>query len=268
MIQLIVVPYDSGQRAHRMGRGPERFLECGLAQQLEELGWTTAISFIEADGNAVESAFALASKVADTARAARARQSLPVILAGNCITSLGGFAGVDSAAAMLWLDAHADFNTPETSPSGFLDGMALAVITGRCHIDESSKVGGFSALPDSELVMIGTRAIDDGEVAALKNVATVQTAAQLRAALANLQREQLYLHVDLDVLDPDSLRANQFATANGLTTAELMECVAVAARVKQIGAVAITAYDPDADTENAAPAIVLEILRRALVRPA
>jgi arginase len=99
-------------------------------------------------------------------------------------------------------------------------------------------------------------------------VATVRTGAQLRASLTRLAREQLYLHVDLDVLDPSSLQANQFATADGLSTTELMECVEVAANTKQIAAVAITAYDPDADAANAGPAIVLEVLRRALVRPA
>jgi len=267
MIQFIVVPYDSGRRAQRMGRGPERLLACGLAEQLSEPGRPATVSFIEANGDAVDSAFEIAHKVAQATRSARAARALPVILAGNCITSVGGFAGLGSNTAMLWLDAHADFNTPDTSPSGFLDGMALAVMTGRCHADRTQQLDGFCALPDSELVLLGTRSIDEGEAPVVEQVAAVGSAAELDAALARTRRDDLYLHVDLDVLDPSSLQANQFATPGGLSTADLLDCIAVAARAKRIAAIAITAYDPDADRAQAAPAIVLELLRRALVRP-
>jgi arginase len=259
-VDLIVVPYDSGRRDVRMGRGPGHLLRGGLASQLEAGGHAVTVTTLETVGNDVESAFDLAAKIAVAVRAADHNGRLPVILAGNCISSLGGFAGLESRTALLWLDAHADFNTPDTSPSGFLDGMALAIITGRCYRELSEKLEGFDALRDSDLVMVGTREIDPGEQPIIDRISVSQNAASLGQLLNALANDELYVHVDLDVLDPSALRANTFASANGLTRAALTESIAAAAASKRVAALAITAYDPHADLENNGPAIVLEII--------
>jgi arginase len=259
-VDLIVVPYDSGRRDVRMGRGPGHLLRGGLASQLEAGGHAVTVTTLETVGNDVESAFDLAAKIAVAVRAADHNGRLPVILAGNCISSLGGFAGLKSRTALLWLDAHADFNTPDTSPSGFLDGMALAIITGRCYRELSEKLEGFDALRDSDLVMVGTRKIDPGEQPIIDRISVSQNAASLGQLLNALANDELYVHVDLDVLDPSALRANTFASANGLTRAALTESIAAAAASKRVAALAITAYDPHADLENNGPAIVLEII--------
>jgi arginase len=267
MIKLIVVPYDSGRRSYRMGRGPEFLLASGLIEQLKREGVAATVTTIETAGGPLDSAFDSARQVAAATRDAVQNQAIPVILAGNCITTLGGFAGIDSRAALLWFDAHADFNTPETSPSGFLDGMALAIITGRCYQQKSAAIPGFEPVPEEELVLVGTRSIDDGERPIVDRIPVAHNAADTRTAIARMRREQLYLHVDLDVLDPSALRANQFATAGGLDIGILHGCLTEAARRKRIVAIAITAYDPAVDVANAAPRIVLEILRTVLLRP-
>lgn len=261
-VELIVVPYDSGHRGYRMGRGPEYLLASGLVEQLASLGIAATIKMVETQGDAVQSAFDSARQVAVATRTAIQGQAFPIILAGNCITTLGGFAGLDSTTALLWLDAHADFNTPETSPSGFLDGMALAVITGSCYREEAEQISGFAPLPDSELALLGTRSIDDGEKRAVERVGVSRDQAGLRDALAKLTRPDLYVHVDLDVLDPSALRANQFAERGGLDRDTLFRCLAEAGRQKRVAALAITAYDPDADTAAAGPQIVLDIIRQ------
>jgi arginase len=264
MIELISVPYDSGQRSFRMGRGPEHLLECGLVARLEANGAAVQVTTLEtASADQRDSAFDLARQIAAATQAAVQRDHFPVILAGNCIASVGGFAGVESRTAVLWLDAHAGFNTPETSPSGFLDGMTLAVITGRSYREQSRSVAGFQPLVDSELVMLGVRSIDEGERAIVNGVSVAQTEQELSRAVSELQRAGLYVHVDLDVLDPSSLRANQFATPGGLTTDSLIACIAEAARAKPIAAMAIAAYDPSGDAANTAPGIVAEIIAKA-----
>jgi arginase len=263
-VNLIVVPYDSGRRDFRMGSGPGHLLRNGLAAQLEAGGHVITVTTLETVGNDVESAFDLAAKIAATVRAADRNGHLPVILAGNCVASLGGFAGLRSRTAMLWLDAHADFNTPDTSPSGFLDGMALAIITGRGFRELSQKVAGFDSLPESDLVMLGTREVDPGEQAIMDGLSVVRNAADLAASLNVSAKSELYLHVDLDVLDPAALRANGFASANGLTRRALIESIAKAAATKRVAALAITAYDPQFDRENHGPDIVLEIIGTVL----
>src|SRR5688500_3037745 len=169
-IQLIVVPYDSGRRAYRMGRGP-LLLKPRLTTELERVGHTVSTLTLESlQTDAVTSSFDLARHIAGHVKAAESRGAFPVILAGNCIASLGAFAGLESRTAVLWLDAHADFNTPETSPSGFLDGMTLAIMTGRCMEEHTKRLAGFEPLADAEIVMVGLRSIDEGERAAVSRV--------------------------------------------------------------------------------------------------
>ena len=263
-IQLVAVPYDSGRRGYRMGAGPEELLRAGLANRLVADGHTVDIVMLESEeSEEVQSAFDLARQIATAVSDAAERGAFPVILAGNCSASVGGFAGLKSQPAMLWLDAHADFNTPETSESGFLDGMALAIMTGRCWSDQTYRIAGFQPLPESELVMMGVRSIDLGEKPALESVQIAGNQKELTHALAQLERDQLYLHIDLDALDPRVLPANHFATAGGLSREALRACLA-AAHAKRIVAVAFTAYDPSADVAHAAPAIVLDALRAAI----
>jgi arginase len=245
-----------------MGAGPAHILASGLEGVLRGHGHRVAHVFVEStETQPLDSALDLARQIAGQVSQAERRGAFPVILAGNCIASLGGVAGLESRTAILWLDAHADFNTPETSPSGFLDGMALAVITGRCMQDESETIGGFEPLQDANVVMLGVRDVDAGEQAALQLVQVTQNDTQLAKALARVAVTELYVHVDLDSIDPSVLNANGFATANGLSQEILQKCLSVAGRTKKVAAVAITAYDPTVDEANAGPGLVEQILR-------
>src|SRR4029453_5177306 len=84
---------------------------------------------------------------------------------GNCgpaaLGVLGGLGAADTA--VVWLDAHADFNTPETSPSGFLDGMAAATAVGHCWRGLAKAFHNLEALPEEQLVQVGVRAVDPEE---------------------------------------------------------------------------------------------------------
>jgi hypothetical protein len=87
-----------------------------------------------------------------------------LILSGNCNAGLGAIAGIDAAkAAIVWLDAHPDFHTPETSASGFLDGMGLAIATGACWGTLAGSIPGFLPVEERNTVLVGARDIDPGE---------------------------------------------------------------------------------------------------------
>ena len=127
--RILAVPYDSGRREWRMGRGPEQLLRAGLEDALRARGHRVATERVEAEvesGGEVAATFLLARTLAERVR--EAAPAFPLVLSGNCSAALGVLGGA-GPAGVLWLDAHADLNTPETSRSGFVDGMSLAVAT-------------------------------------------------------------------------------------------------------------------------------------------
>lgn len=270
-IRLIAVPYDSGIPGWRMGAGPDHLLRAGAAERLREAGHTVAVERVElpSAGPAPEiaAAFGLAARLGERVAAARTGGALPVILAGNCATAMGTLAGLaDADPAVLWLDAHADFNTPQTTRSGMLDGMALAVATGRCWPALAATIPGFRPVPDARVCLAGARDVDAGEAELLRaSAVTVVSAAdvpaRLPAALETLraQAETVYLHIDLDVLDPAEGTVNAFAAPGGLHRVQVLELIRTVRSRFCLGAVALTACDPwfDADGRIAAAAIAI-----------
>lgn len=277
-VRLIAVPWDSGLRAWRMGAGPGRLLESGLADALHAAGHTVSPEHIElpAGVNETEIAatFALAAQLAERVRAARADGALPIVLAGNCASSIGTLSGIDGPApAIVWLDAHGDLNTPETTRSGMLDGMALSIATGRCWTRMAAAVPGFRPIPPENVCLIGTRDLDraEAEYLASSPIPVLRAAeiddVQLPQVLERLRSRAgtVYLHIDLDVLDPSEGTANVFATPHGLLLPQVLQVIEMMRGRLTIAAVALTAYDPTCDPEARIPAaarsIVAEVLR-------
>lgn len=254
-VQILAVPYDSGRRDVRMGKGPGRLLGLGLEAVWSAHGHEVATEWVEAgpsDSGDVRSSFELYDGLADRVRAAHADKRFPLVIAGNCGVTIGALAGLaDVRPAVVWFDAHGDFNTPETSPSGFLDGMALAILTGRCWRALAKKVSGFEAVPDTRIALVGARDFDPPEADALAASRILRIGADL-SGLDDVfpVAGPLWLHVDLDVLDIAEGRANQFATTGGLTVSQLVAAVRrLATRLSAVGA-ALTAYDPAADADG------------------
>src|SRR5581483_641396 len=135
-IALITVPYDSGYRGRRMGAGPLRLLDAGAVRRLEAEGHSVRHIPIELANEfwtEVAAATRIQQRVADAVRDAIGRGERPLVLSGNCNSSSGTVAGIGAEnVGVIWLDAHPDLETPKTTTSGFYDGQALAVLTGRC----------------------------------------------------------------------------------------------------------------------------------------
>src|SRR6478735_11713834 len=99
--------------------------------------------------------------------AARTARRFPVVLSGNCLAAVGVIAGLGEGTGVIWIDAHGDFNTPQTTTRGFLDGMTLATATGKCWVELANGIEGFMPVPEDAVVLIGARDLDPGEKAAL-----------------------------------------------------------------------------------------------------
>ncbi len=268
-IHTILVPYDSGRRGARMGRGPLHFSGHGMGNRLRARGHQVSevtINVSAAFPTEIGTSFAVCRSLADHVCTVVAGGGFPMILAGNCGSSLGTVSGVraaspndHSAIGVIWLDAHADFNTPETTTSGFLDGMALAALTGRCWSALTASIPGFRPASDAHVVLVGARDIDAGEerLLASSRVMRVEAAAMeaggaraaLDGALTELARHvsRVYLHIDLDVHEPSEAQANQYAVPGGLAAGTVRELVRVVGERFSIVAAALTAYDPSYD---------------------
>jgi arginase len=313
-VDIITVPWDSGRRDWRMGAGPAALLELGLARTIG--AWDHDIRFVVVDADAggpteiVAATMALLRTTSHAVRAARAAGRLPLVLAGNCITTVGGVAGLDGAdVAVAWLDAHGDLNTPATSPSGFLDGMAAATLLGWCHTTEAAAaLDDFHPLPVQRFLLIGARALDPGEVEATTSQAVrvlspddVASEGSLAHALDELMgagddlvAEQapderlagehvgserarkpalagrptasgVWLHVDLDALDPEPLApANTFTPPGGLSLYHAIRVVQEAAARRPVAGMTLSSYDPACDPDGLMRAAVLPLVAEAL----
>ena len=243
----------------RMGAGPEALLKSGLADRLSVRGHEVSQTTIELPSDSflpeVKAAFELDRRLAKAVSAAIAHDAFPVVLSGNCISSLATVSGLGvSEPGVVWFDAHGDFNTPETTKSGFLDGMALAILTGQCWQPLAKTINGFAPVRDDHVMLIGARHLDEDETALLSRTKVVRVSSdsarkEFRDTLSDFGERvhDVYLHVDLDVLDTSEGNANSFAVEGGLTLRELLDAIHAIGNVTRIRAVALTAYDPACD---------------------
>lgn len=272
--RIIQVPYDSGYKDYRMGRGPRHIVRRLKAEKnLRAVALEDEVELEERSTLEVGTSFAVARALAAKVRDAKDRKDFPLVLAGNCISCIGTLAGLgDPPPAIIWLDAHGDFNTPESTISGFLDGMALATAVGRCWSRLAATVPGFRPVPETQVVLIGARDFDVDERVLLDRSRVSLIDAQsirshglhrvLRPLLPKIRTftGRAYLHIDLDVLDPAEARINHFAPTGGLTLAELLATVSLIGERFALAATAITAYDPEYDEGEKAVKAAVDVI--------
>jgi arginase len=272
-IQLLLVPYDSGNRGARMGAGPEKLLAAGLERTLSESGHTVHTKVAELSPDSwhaeIQTSFELMRMLSGAVREARESGRFPIVLAGNCSTAVGTLAGLPARTGVAWFDAHGDFNTPETTTSGFLDGTAVAIVTGRCWKQLAATVG-FRPIPDERVFLVGTRDLDalEGRLLADSNIDVIEPKrirTDLTRTLNSIGQhvEQMYVHLDLDVLDSSVAAANSYALSGGLTLEDVEYALSEIAREFPIVAVTLSAYDPAADTSDHAAQAAIRLISTA-----
>ena len=178
----------------------------------------------------------------------------PVILSGHCGASIGAMAGL-SADSMLWFDAHGDYNTPDTTDTGYLDGMCLAVATGRCWHNLARTIPGFTPIDPRQVVHVGARDWSPGEQEALiaDGVHVVDTRGAADPAVvwpAPRMPERMLIHVDVDVIDSRYGRANAYACEGGPSPDDVLRVIESAREQFPIAGLVIASYDPACDEDG------------------
>ncbi len=257
--RFFAVPYDSGHKDFRMGAGPARLAkELSItAEQIEPRG-----SFRAEIGTAFDLYRRLAEKIGET-------QDVPIVFSGNCGASVGTAAGVGiDDLAVIWFDAHGDFMTPATTSSGYLDGMSLSFLMGRCFQKLTAAIPGFKSLPGDRVLHAGGHDWDEGELVACRRegIAAVADADAAIAALDDLAKRasRILIHIDMDVIDTKYGAANHYAVPGGLSPGDIVRIINRCRERFRIAALGLASYDPSFDTSGAIAKAGAQFVKAAL----
>jgi arginase len=244
-----------------MGLGPEHLWRA-IDPLLTRKGHATRAEVIAlADGFLAEIAttFGIARAIAGRVRDCQREGWIPLVLSGNCNASLGTVTGCGcGTAGVIWFDAHGEATTPDTTRSGFLDGMGISMLTGQCWHHLAASVPGFAPLSGGQVVLVGARDVEPDEADLLQRVGVrrVSRIEDLAPALESLrsraQIDGVYLHLDLDVIDPEEATANEWATPGGLRIASMAQALMELRRILPVKAVGLASYSPDTDRDGRA----------------
>jgi arginase len=268
-VRIISIPYDSGHCRKRMGKGPDRILKHGLSDLLNEMGIRFDVEEIQLENPfpaEISAAFEAGRKLSIRVRACRNHGKFPIVLSGNCNAAVGTVSGCGPAkTGVIWLDAHGEANTPETTSSGFLDGMPISTLLGRAWQTLAKTIPGFAPVPGDRIILFGARLLDWAEPALLDQagVRRVETVGEMTNELQALLTlvEQIYLHVDLDVLDPTEATSNQWTPPGGITLQILLDAIAEIRGRATLASLGIASYDPGVDHNERALSAALDVVK-------
>ncbi len=169
----------------------------------------------------------------------------PVVWAGDCVAICGGLAGLQRKGidpVLVFFDAHGDFHTWQTTQSGFIGGMPLAMVVGR---GEQTVVDGAGAtvIPEADAVLVDGRDLDPGEDEAVAGSELTRLVVSDVAAWESPDRP-LYVHVDVDVVDPADMPAVNYPAPGGPSLAEVENAVAALVRTGRVAAASFSCWNP------------------------
>ncbi len=284
-IRIVGVPMDLGQKRRGVDMGPSAIRYAGLQARLERLGHTVydsgnvhvpgieELKHGEAETGRAYNAATIARVCMDTYEAAKrgfeAGDTL-IVLGGDHSMSLGSVAAAldrPIRTGVIWVDAHADFNTPLTTPSGNVHGMVVAALMGRCP---PPLVVGTTRLEPELTAMIGIRDLDVEEREALSDSGIfVHTMRDIdEQGMANVVQDVLrqfrgvdaiHVSLDMDSLDPSAAPGVGTPVPGGLTYREahlIMELLADNGRVRSLDIVEV---NPILDTGNRTAEVAIEL---------
>ena len=194
----------------------------------------------------------LANKVAETDN--------PIVYAGDCVSTIGVLAGLEQKGifpTLIFFDAHGDFNTWETTPSGFIGGMPLAMLTGR---GEQTIVAGakLTPLPDGRVVLVDGRDLDPGEDTAIAD-SGIGFVSVDEVAHGVPPDGPLYVHVDLDVVDPGDMPAMNYPAADGPSLEAVRMAMIHLATTGRVVAFSVSSWNPELPGADIAATATLKL---------
>jgi arginase len=272
-LQAVLVPYDLDALRHGNGAGPEALVSNGALDGLD-VGGTTSIEVSTGAASQIQQCIAIDAAIARAVHPVCDAGDVAIVFSGSCHACLGSLSGIGARAAIIWFDAHGDLNTPDTTESGYFDGMALATALGWGWTAMTRQIPGFAAANEDDVVLAGGRDLDAAERQLLEQSrvshhAPAPLAQRVskdfeHALSAPSRPRRAYVHLDLDVIDPSLMRANRFNAPGGVTVDWLEAALRIVRHHHDIAAVGVTAYDPSYTAPATAAPIVNRLLRALL----
>ena len=290
-VAVIGAPLDLGAGRRGVDMGPSAIRYAGLEQQLaQKLGVrvtdsgnvispvveTTAMG--DERARYLEQILDLCDRLAGLVASAAGRGALPLVLGGDHSVALGSLVGMAQArgsGGVVWVDAHGDLNTPETSPTGNVHGMVLAAALGLAG-DEFRRDGWpLPAVEPGKLALVGVRSLDDGErellhklearVFTMSEVDRIGVEPCMHEALAHASGAAfLHLSFDMDVVDPDYAPGVGTPVRGGLSYREAHLAMETVAESGLLDSMDVVEVNPILDRENATGQLAVELVASAL----
>jgi len=250
-VTLVKMPYSGARNVAELSVGPD-YLEAGdIVGRLKGSGavigpvQTVGLDPDEARQYGEWHRLGMANAhLADVVEESIRAGDLPVGLLANCSSLMGMLAGVQHAGptdeplrvGLMWIDAHGDFNTPETTLSGMLGGMPVAVSAGMALHNLRNTSSLHTPLPTENIVMVAVRdldpleqgLVDDSDIQMVSTADIRELSRNLHAQMERLSAisDLIYVHVDMDVLDPREVAGHPLTVADGPTSKELGAAIA------------------------------------------
>ena len=186
----------------------------------------------------------------------------PVSIAGDCCTTIGMLAGLQHAGIdpkLIWFDAHGDFNTWETTPSGFLGGMPLAMLVGR---GEQTMLKALDLIPLAEdrVILTDGRDLDPGEKLLIEETNIIHLPDVKNLLDSALPDGPIYIHIDVDIVNPAEAAAMNYLAAGGPSAKELQMVMKYLSRRGKIAAVSMSTWNPNLDTDGQSRRLCMGLL--------
>ncbi len=288
-VAIIGAALDLGAGRRGVDMGPSAIRYADLDDRLRALGidcedWgnvETAVAEATASGSPqarfLDQIKQTCERIARAVANAVEQGRTPIVLGGDhsiALGTLGGLASVYGSGGVLWLDAHGDLNTPETSPSGNVHGMPLAAALGRDPESFASPAWPLPALDPERVVLLGVRSLDDGERAFVRESGVgVYTMSELdRRGIEPAVREALerlegaaFVHVslDMDVVDPEMTPGVGTPVRGGLSYREAHLALELLAESGLMSSFEIVEVNPILDRGNETAALAVELAASA-----
>ncbi len=291
-IAIIGVPVDLGAGRRGVDMGPSAIRYAGLKERLTGLGYhvhdhgNLAVPLAEQIAppptddrlRYLGPLVALNKALATQVSAIVGTGGFPLVLGGDHSLAIGSIGGVAHGrrVGVIWIDAHADFNTAETTPSGNIHGMSLAALTGRGHPDLIAPLGLVPVLRETDIVLVGVRDLDAAERAALREsgvpiftmhdidrrgMAAVMDEAIVRVSVGTVG---IHLSLDLDALDPREAPGVGTPVFGGLSYREAHLAMELLATSGKLIGMDLVEVNPILDEHNTTARLAVEFALSAL----
>ncbi|MCB9139769.1 MAG: arginase [Caldilineaceae bacterium] len=296
-LRLLGVPMDFGQQRRGVDMGPSALRYAGLYERLQRIGHQVedagnvavpsrderavrAHEWVAADGGGLRhlpEVVAACRAIYTVAAECAATPEMPIFLGGDHSIAIGTVGGTAAAGpvGLIWVDAHGDYNTAETTPSGNIHGMPIAVLTGKGHKELVDLGHAGPKIRPHDIVMVGIRDLDGAErthladsgitVYTMRDVDELGMATVARRALTHLNHlERVHLSFDMDVMEPTLAPGVGTPVSGGLSFREAHLLMEILAESHKLCSMDVVEINPILDDRNRTAELAVDLIASAL----